>query len=76
MYDDLVLHHGSSTGKQHQHGVRLTNTMVTDDHIDWCLENLEMDSWTWEDQHIMGVDFAMFTFVREEDSVLFRLVWG
>lgn len=76
MYDDLVLKHGASAINRHPHGVRLSDTIVTDEQVDWCLANLEIGAWTWEDQSIMGVDFAVFTFAREEDSVLFRFIWA
>jgi hypothetical protein len=76
MYFDLVSCHCASAERRYQHGVRLADCVVDDDHIDWCLANLGMDSWTWEDQHIMGVSFAVFTFVNEEDMVMFKLTWA
>lgn len=80
MYQELVQRHYADSRNQlekHPHVVRMVDTLVDDDHIEWCLANLKMDSWTWShESNRLDVDFAVFTFSSEDDAMLFKLTWS
>lgn len=37
--------------------------------IAWCNENIEDDTWSWP-------SYFRFGFVREDDAIYFKLIWG
>jgi hypothetical protein len=46
------------------------------DHVDWCVNNLTMDSWTWgHESMVTESGRAMFTFKNHEDAILFQMTW-
>ena len=46
------------------------------DHVNWCIDNLTMDSWTWgHESMVTETGRAMFTFKNREDAMLFQLTW-
>lgn len=83
MYQDLVnLHYDGGLEFDHQHRFPHVRKVAGDtdmtQHIEWCLENLDMDTWTWGwemAQDLFDQGWHVFTFSKERDSVLFAMTW-
>lgn len=83
MYADLVnLHYDGGLEKCHERRFGYLRSVDaeedTTEHIEWCIENLDMDSWTWGwnmGNDLFDQGFHVFTFRMEEDAMLFSLTW-
>ena len=71
MYQELVNAHTTPMSRRFEHIVCLPSECIEEDHVEWCLGHLGMHAWSWT----WDGDLAVFSFIDQEDAMLFRMVW-
>ena len=72
IWDQCVFDH-HCVRHEYSHTVQ-ANAEKWEELMDWCLENLEYDTWSWE--HTGGYVEYTLKFLHERDAILARLAWG
>lgn len=80
---NLYDRHGDDNGcRRYEHMARLDANGPRTVSIDWCIDNLAVDAWTWgwdvnlDNEGLPWHEEMVFSFVHAEDAMRFKLVFS
>lgn len=78
MYQELIDLHRVHQEGHYPHRVTFTSFDDDDDMLEWCLEHLEMESWShgWYLQGDYQDEHRVYSFREPEACALFSLTWA